>query len=98
MCVCLSMLARAGSNYLLLELNFSSSTLHFLQTERYFLIQWLDCDPAMYDAIPARDVTPLEGIDILDLIPGDRCQASYEHRHYRVKIMAAGKGIKCAYL
>ena len=52
----------------------------------------------MYDTVPARDVTPDEGIDVLDLKPGDRCQASYEHRHYRVKIVAAGKGIKCVCL
>lgn len=58
--------------------------------ERYFLLQWGD-ESSMYDTVPAKDVTPPEGIDVLDLKPGDHCQASYEHRYYRVTIIATGK-------
>ena len=45
----------------------------------------------MYDTVPAKDVTPPEGIDVLDLKPGDHWQVSYEHRYYRVTIIAPGK-------
>ena len=66
---------------------------HYLETERYLLIQWIDSEDAMFDTVPARVITPPEGVDVLDLKCGDFCQASYEHRHYKVKVMAAGKDL-----
>ena len=63
---------------------------HYLETERYLLIQWID---AMFDTVPARVITPPEGVDVLDLKCGNFCQASYEHRHYKVKVVAAGKDL-----
>lgn len=82
---------QTGSSLICSPLNYPS--------ERYFLIKWLDSsEPDLYDTVPARDVTPPEGIDVLDLKPGDYCQACYDHRHYRVKIMASGKDIKCVCL
>ena len=68
-------------------------TVQFCFTDRYFLIQRLDSEPTMYDTVSARDITHPEGVHVLDLKPGDGCQASYEHRHYRVKVIAAGKYI-----
>ena len=44
----------------------------------------------MFDTIPARNVTPPEGVDILDVKPADHCQASHENRYYRVKVLATG--------
>lgn len=66
-----------------------------LETERYLLIQWIDSEDAMFDTVSARVITPPEGVDVLDLKCGDFCQASYEHRHYKVKVMAAGKWKCC---
>ena len=43
---------------------------------------WIVNLRTMYDAVPARNVTPFEGINVLDLKPGDCCQASYEHQHF----------------
>ena len=45
----------------------------------------------MLDTVPACDITPPEGTDVLDLKPGDCCQASYESRYYSVKVVATGK-------
>ena len=45
----------------------------------------------MYDTVSARDITPPEGVDVLDLKSGDGCQASFENRHYSVKVVGTGK-------
>lgn len=44
----------------------------------------------MFDTVPARNITPPEGVDVLNLKPGDGCQASHENRHYSVKVLATG--------
>ena len=56
----------------------------------FLLVQWLDSDDVMYDTVAARDVTPPERIDVLDLQPGDRCQALYQSRYYSVQVVAIG--------
>ena len=71
----------------------STTANHISETERYLLIEWMDGEDAMFDTVPARVVTPPEGVDVLDLKCGDFCQACYERRHYRVKVVAAGKDL-----
>ena len=58
----------------------------------YFLIQWIeDADDILYDAVPARDITPPSGKDVLDLLPEDECQASFANTLYRAKVVAVGR-------
>ena len=45
----------------------------------------------MYDAIPARDITPPEGVDVLSIIPDEECQASFENKLYPARVVAVGK-------
>ena len=41
------------------------------QTERYFLLQWIDRESDLYDVLPAHDITPPESVDVLDLKSGE---------------------------
>ena len=54
----------------------------------FLLVQWLDSDDV--NTVAARDVTPPKRIDVLDLQPGDRCQALYQSRYYSVQVVAIG--------
>ena len=54
----------------------------------FLLVQWLDSDDV--NTVAARDVTPPERIDVLDLQSGDRCQALYQSRYYSVQVVAIG--------
>ena len=45
----------------------------------------------MYDAIPARDITPPEGGDVLSLLPGEECEASFGNKLYPARVIAIGK-------
>ena len=46
----------------------------------------------MYDAIPARDITPSgKGKDVLDLHPGDECKASFANALYPAEVVAVGE-------
>ena len=57
----------------------------------YFLIQWMEDEESdLFDAIPARNITPPEGGDVLSLIPGEECQASFGNALYRAKVVAVG--------
>ena len=61
-------------------------------TDLYFLIQWCDTEDVMYDAIPARDITPSgKGKDVLDLHPGDECKASFANALYPAEVVAVGE-------
>lgn len=58
----------------------------------YFLVQWLeDEESALYDAIPARDITPPEGGDVLSLQPGMNCRALFGNKTYPARLVAVGK-------
>ena len=57
------------------------------------LIRCLDSDDLLFDTVSAHNITPPEGIDVLNVKPGDRCQAAYENRHYSVKVVATGKSL-----
>ena len=49
-----------------------------------------DEESDVFDAIPARNITPPEGGDVLSLIPGEECQASFGNTLYRAKVVAVG--------
>ena len=72
---------------------FIDSGLSLPKTDLYLLVEWLNSEDAMVDTLPARDVIPPEGLDILDVKTGDRCQASYKSRYYSVKVAAVGMSI-----
>lgn len=60
-------------------------------TNLYFLIEWCDdTEDVMYDATPAKDITPSENEDVLDL-PGDECKASFANTLYTAKVVAVGE-------
>ena len=49
----------------------------------------------MYDAIPAKDITPSgNGKDVLDLHLGDECKVSFANALYPAKVVAVGDGMK----
>ena len=56
----------------------------------YFLIKWLDQEEDLYDVLPARDVKPHDDTDVLDLMPGERCQAFFLNKLYGGKVVANG--------
>ncbi|CAI8020861.1 hypothetical protein GBAR_LOCUS12436 [Geodia barretti] len=61
-------------------------------TDLYFLIEWTeDADEELFDAVPARDITVPSGKDVLDLIAGDECQASFANTLYPARVVAVGK-------
>ena len=66
-----------------------------LHRSLYFLVQWLDGEDSLYDTIPARGLTPPKGVDILNVLPGDLCKASFANKLYDVKILAVGKAFFC---
>ena len=45
----------------------------------------------MYDAMPARDITPPEGGDVLSLLPGQECEVSFANKLYPARVVAIGK-------
>ena len=59
-------------------------------TDLYFLIKWLDTDDTLYDTIPFRDITAPEGLDVLSLLPGETCQASFANQLYDAEVVAVG--------
>lgn len=62
----------------------------------YFLIQWLeDEENVLYDAIPARDITPPEGGDVLSLLPGMSVKLHLAKKLYPARVVAVGKYAKC---
>lgn len=67
---------------------------HFF-VDLYFLVQWLDGEDSLYDTIPARGLTPPKGVDILNVLPGDLCKASFANKLYDVKNLAVGKAFLC---
>ena len=68
------------------------SMINVSPTDLYFLIQRLEDEESdMYDAIPARDITPPEGGDILSLLPGEECKASFGNKIYPARVVAVGK-------
>jgi hypothetical protein len=63
-----------------------------LVKDLYFLIQWTeDADEELFDAVPARDITAPSGKDVLDLIAGDECQASFANTLYPARVVAVGE-------
>ena len=61
-------------------------------TDLYFLIQWTeDADEELFDAVPARDITAPNGKDVLDLIAGDECQASFANTLFPARVVAVGE-------
>ena len=50
-----------------------------------------DTNDVLYDAVPARDITPPIGKDVLALLPDDQCQASFANTLYPAKVVAVGK-------
>ena len=50
-----------------------------------------DEESDLYDAIPARDIVPQEGGDVLSLLPGEECRASFDSTLYPAKVVAVGK-------
>ena len=64
----------------------------FIPIDLYFLIQWMEDDEGeLFDVVPARDITPATGKDILDLVPDDDCQASYANTLYPARVVAVGE-------
>ena len=60
-------------------------------TDLYFLIKWLDDqEEDLYDVLPARDVKPHNDTDVLDLMPGEQCQAFFLNKLYGGKVVANG--------
>ena len=50
-----------------------------------------ETDEVLYDAVPARDITPPNGKDVLDLLSKDNCQASFANTLYPAVVVAVGK-------
>ena len=70
---------------------FQSDTVSLVfTTDLYFLIKWLDSDDTLYDTIPFRDITAPEGLDVLSLLPGETCQASFAGQLYDAEVVAVG--------
>lgn len=44
----------------------------------------------LYDGVPARDISTPEGGDILNLVPGDECKASFGSKIYPARVVAIG--------
>lgn len=44
----------------------------------------------LFDVIPARSITSLDGADVLDLLPGDECKASFGSTLYHARVVALG--------
>ena len=44
----------------------------------------------MYDVVSAKDVVPPEEVDILDVVPGTVCRASYSGQYYKARIIECG--------
>ena len=66
-------------------------SLYHCCADLYFLIQWLeDEENDLFDAIPAKDISAPEGVDVLNLLPGDECQASFGNTLYHAKVVATG--------
>lgn len=51
-------------------------------TDLNFFIKWLDDQEDLYDVLPARDVKPHSDMDVLDLMPGEQCQALFRNKLY----------------
>ncbi len=63
----------------------------------HFVVQWLDgCESPMYDTIQARDLVPPMEMDVLDVTEGVECQARFNQRFYRIRVIASGME-RCMY-
>ena len=59
--------------------------------ETYFLINWLgEEETNLYDVVPAKDVVPLEGSDVLKIKPGENCRVVYESIYYKALVLNIG--------
>ena len=45
----------------------------------------------MYDMLPARSMVPPVDVDILNLQPGMKAQASFKNNTFDVEVIAAGE-------
>jgi hypothetical protein len=48
----------------------------------------VDEEEDLYDVIPVRDIKAPEDTDVLDLMPGHHCQASFNDKLYAVIVVA----------
>ena len=62
----------------------------FCLTDVCYLVLWLE-DDKMYDCIFARNLVPPDGVDVLDLKPGNVRKAPYNRKCYLVEIIAKGE-------
>ena len=65
----------------------------------YFLTKWLeDCDEILYYTVLAHDITPPEEVDLLSLLPGEKCRASFANVLYSAEVVAVGMSVLlCVY-
>ena len=67
-------------------------SLNVSPADLYFLIQWLEDDENdLFHAVPGRDITPAEDGDVLSLVPGQECRASFGNQLYPARVVAVGK-------
>ena len=56
-----------------------------------FFFKWLDDEEDdLHDVVAVRNIKVPEDTDILDLIPGDQCQACFDNKFYTVEVVANG--------
>lgn len=58
------------------------------------MVRWQD-DPLAYDTMPAKDIVPPEGTDVLNVKVGTKCSAVFKGKEFGVDIVASGKANTC---